>query len=117
MIEAIDPDFRVDWTYPGDDDDPTVFEIRRLTARETTRMVHLMDRSCGYPQPNPDSMEYALDHGLVGWRNFKDASGALVEFDSKNPAVNVDRLPELAFVKLASAIMAIQEPSGADRKK
>lgn len=96
MLTLLDPKATVTYTAKDDVDDPTVFRLRALTAREKLRVM-----------ANPEArgslgvtgMEYAVRFGLVGWENGSRP------YDENDQIANIDSLPDVVFYELSAEIL------------
>lgn len=97
MLTLIDPKATVQYTLQSDQDDPTVFELRSLTAREKLRVFANAEGGA----LGVTGMEYAVRFGLVGWTNGSR------DFDPNDQLANIDSLPDLAFAEIASEVLRL----------
>jgi len=115
-IIAVDPD-AVNRYVPEDarewpEADQPVFLLKALKAREAAKLQdHGVEVGMGTDNTmrvlSGSTIIRALELGLVGWENFKDASGNEVEWrenNGKGRPENLDRIPERIRRELAEVI-------------
>lgn len=107
-LRALVANGEFDVISPDDDqDNPTVFRCRLLTAAEASRLLSLdaprFARDGSYKlETYGEAVLYACEKGLIGWRNLVDEEGAQVPF-SGTPA-DLDRLSQETRLFLFSEI-------------
>jgi len=130
MPTAIDPTATIDYVLECDRDLPTdeqtIFELRCLTAGELAR---LEDNTLTSTMDSDNKPEFrvmtgsvqinALQLGLKGWRNFKDAQGNEIPFKRRSDKCakeNLDYLHPHWRRELVEAITEMNDLSEGDEK-
>lgn len=91
-------------------EDQTKFLLKTLSA---TDMAQFQDKMLakGENSFSMTAMQSLLLKALVGWQNFQDAEGKPVKFNMKDPAANLDLLPQEILMELVEAVMKANFPS------
>jgi hypothetical protein len=105
---------KLTWDFSlKDDKEKTVFKLRALTGVERLAALNQI----GAPG---NKTELVLRYGLVGWENFRDAQGQVIEFkkdkDGHCDVVNFDYLSDLTMLELRNAIQDRNEIQEEERK-
>lgn len=108
MLTLIDPTATFSHTCKGDEEDPTVFHLKGLSAREKIRVIANPDEHGSY---GSTGMECAVRFGLVGWENGSR------EFKPNDQNSNLDSLPDLVFYELAEEILKASKLLPETKKK
>lgn len=112
-LHPLDPQEPVEFPYPEDDDDPTVFLLKPLSGRQQARVlrggVSVTEKDkIAY---EPEAVDAALKAGLVGWRNFGG-----VEF-SGDYETDIAHLDYVTLHAVFNRLMDISAPLDANKKK
>lgn len=108
MLTLLDPTATFTHTVDGDVDDPTIFRLRALTAREKIRVMSNPDQSGSL---GATGMEYAVRFGLLGWENGSRP------FQENDQLANIDSLPDAVFAELAAEVLKKSGLLGEAKKK
>lgn len=132
MIFAVSPNQTFEYILEEDrkSDEPTVFTLRTLTARELCKIEDKVTRLSQNPD-NKDEVTISLYSGtqsleailagLRGWKNFKNVNGEDVPFKADKKGVpkeeTLDLLPSDARSELSGVILARSRVTEEDGKK
>lgn len=109
-----------DWFVSSKDkseDTPTRFHLKPLNKVAIMQLSPMMefndkDEACF----SYKAIMFTLKLGIIGWENFFDDDGKVVEFVS-NPVVNVERLSEDYIDELFLEILSMSRIGEDDKKK
>lgn len=96
---------------PGDDE-KTAFLLKPLTGVEYMQVfMHMLadDEGVGLSERGVTN---AIKFGLIGWRNFNNASGEAIPFSR----ANFDFINGMVLIAIAEKILEISEPSNNQKK-
>lgn len=111
MLKPLDPNAVVDFSLPGDEENPTVFKLKPLSGAERMHCIAYATSSGRNIEYGVESMKVAVRYGLVGWENFGDAPF------SKNMDDNIRLMDMVTFTEVASKILSLSVLNQADKKK
>jgi len=100
MPVALDPQERFDFILEAEralpSEQQTVFVLRTLTWGETTTVRRMYQQG----KTDADAQDFVLRAALLGWSNFRDASGRTIEFEldkGKPSPKNLDRVDGITW--------------------
>lgn len=118
-IIAIDPVANIDFVPESEKrkKEPTTFIIRPLKESEKIDAVDgINPNEENKVQLTPSFFMKLLLKTLSGWKNFKDSSGNPVSFNSRNPKMNIDRIPMEIITEMGQQVMLISNFTEKERK-
>jgi hypothetical protein len=105
-----------EWYTPeqdGEEGDKTKFHLQPLTSMQHAEMFATCCIEDGMVHLSDKSVQVCLKYGLIGWENFKDESGELIEFSR----ILISKVPGDTLFELAGRIFKTSMLGDTDKKK
>ena len=130
-VAALDPTSVIEYTPKQCRDWPEHFQpkfnLKVLSARESAKIQDSLTKAIMKGKSNDKEFNFtsagmqidALDQGLVGWSDFRDAKGGFAEYDKsvgKGSMVNINRIPREWIPGMAEIILEGRELSEGQEK-